>query len=105
MFSVLLASALGAVCRYLLERFNHPQFPFFTMIINILGSFIAGIYFDHESSLAISLVAFSGTFTTFSGLIAATQSISGYSKLKSFIYGHGSIILSIFAAWIGLSIR
>ena len=105
MFSVLIASALGAVCRYLLERFNRPQFPIYTMLINMVGSFIAGISFNQGSSLAISLVAFSGTFTTFSGLIAATHSISRHSKLKSFVYGHGSIILSIFAAWIGLSIR
>jgi|GEM_PF-4773221 len=105
MLSVLIASAIGAVCRYLLERFNHPQFPLFTMLINILGSFIAGIAFSQDSSMASSLIAFSGTFTTFSGLIAGTHSILKSSKLKSFLYGHGSIILSIVAAWIGLSIH
>lgn len=105
MLSVLTASAIGAVCRYLLERFNHPQFPLFTMLINILGSFIAGIAFSQDSSIATLLLAFSGTFTTFSGLIATTHSLLESSKLKSFVYGHGSIILSIFAAWIGLSIR
>lgn len=104
MLSIVIASACGAVMRYLFENFNKPLIPIFTLLANVLGSFIAGFAVASGSSASNSLIAFAGTFTTFSGLIAGTQNVAKESRLYAFLYGHASIALSVFAAWIGLSI-
>ncbi len=103
MLSVVIASALGAVARYLFERWNTSTFPIFTLLVNVLGSFVAGFALALDISASNALIAFSGTFTTFSGLIAGTSSLARISRMQSLLYGHGSIALSVAAAWIGLS--
>lgn len=103
MLSVLIASGLGAAFRYVVERFN-PTFPIATLLINVGGSFIAGFAVAVDIQVSSALLAFAGTFTTFSGLIAGTRALSTLSRVHAFVYGHGSIALSVIAAWIGLSL-
>lgn len=102
MLSVLIASGLGAAFRYVFERFN-STFPIATLLINVGGSFIAGFAVAVDIQASSALLAFAGTFTTFSGLIAGTRALSS-SRMHAFMYGHGSIALSVIAAWIGLSL-
>lgn len=103
MLSVLIASGLGAIFRYSFERLN-GRFPVATLLINVVGSFIAGFAVAVDASSTGALVAFAGTFTTFSGLIAGTRALMPQSKWRAFVYGHGSVALSVIAAWIGLSL-
>ncbi|MFH2047857.1 MAG: fluoride efflux transporter CrcB [bacterium] len=76
-----LAGALGTLARYGLavffNKFNGTSFPYGTLVVNILGCFLAGLLwtlFEHrwpvtpETRLLV-LVGFMGAFTTFSAFI------------------------------------
>ncbi|GIR41109.1 MAG: hypothetical protein CM15mP51_18890 [Porticoccaceae bacterium] len=44
---IALGGALGAVCRYLIVEkfFDDGKFPFSTLLVNSIGSFLMGIFF------------------------------------------------------------
>jgi len=78
-FAISIAAVLGANLRYLLSRVAAREFgavfPFGTLIINVLGSFIVGLFViwttervavDPRWRLLV-VVGFCGSFTTFSG--------------------------------------
>ncbi len=80
------AAILGANLRYVLSRLAlrefGPIFPYGTLIINILGSFILGLFFiwttervlvDPRWRLLVA-VGFCGSFTTFSSYAFETMS-------------------------------
>lgn len=81
---IALAGALGTLARYslagLVEQYNSSFFPLGTLVVNILGCFVAGfIWTLFESRWAVSgevrtcvLVGFMGAFTTFSTFILET---------------------------------
>lgn len=81
------AAILGANLRYLLSRLAArefgPVFPYGTLIINILGSFIAGLFviWTTERVLVdprwrlLVVVGFCGSFTTFSSYAFETMSL------------------------------
>ena len=83
--AISLAAILGANLRYLLSRVAArelgPVFPYGTLIINILGSFIVGLFvvWTTERVLAdprwrlLVVVGFCGSFTTFSGYAFETM--------------------------------
>ena len=77
--AISIAAVLGANLRYLLSRVAArefgPVFPYGTLIINVLGSFIVGLFViwttervavDPRWRLLV-VVGFCGSFTTFSG--------------------------------------
>ena len=82
-----LAGALGAVARYgcttIVQRAFSPDFPWGTMVVNMMGCFIVGLFWSlAEEKITISpelrviiLVGFLGAFTTFSTFIFETGSL------------------------------
>ena len=72
-----MAGLLGTLCRYALstvvDQRSHSPFPYGTMIVNLVGCFIAGFLFPLMEQAAISpelrlivFTGFLGGFTTFS---------------------------------------
>ncbi len=84
--AISLAAILGANLRFALSRLATkefgPAFPFGTLIINVLGSFIVGLFviWTTERVLVdprwrlLVVVGFCGSFTTFSGYAFETMS-------------------------------
>jgi CrcB protein len=84
--TVSIAAIAGANLRHILSRlateFQHHGFPFGTLFINIVGSFIAGFFLIWTSERVIVdsrwrllvVVGFCGSFTTFSGYAFETMS-------------------------------
>ena len=71
----------GAICRYIIiltndKYFNNYQFPFDTLFVNVLGSFLIGvslalaikygIFSRHTAGSFLFITGFLGSFTTFS---------------------------------------
>lgn len=107
--------ALGALSRYLLggwiaSRFG-LLFPIETMLINISGSFLLGLFVTLALHLPISVewrqavaVGFIGSFTTFStyeyeGLILLQQG----QYLKAGVYLLGSLLIGLGAVALGVA--
>lgn len=108
------AGALGALARYLLGRLIAQRvqsfFPFGTLIINLTGAFLIGLFFafvGHKviTSQILLLLAtgFLGGYTTFS-----TMSWESYQLIRSgsgrvgLLYLVGSLALGLVAAAAGL---
>jgi fluoride exporter len=85
--AISVAAVLGANLRYLLSRVATrefgPVFPFGTLVINVTGSFIVGVFViwttervlvDPRWRLLVA-VGFCGSFTTFSGYAFETMSL------------------------------
>ncbi len=85
--AISIAAILGANLRYILGRLAvrefGPVFPYGTLIINVLGSFIVGLFviWTTERVLVdprwrlLVVVGFCGSFTTFSGYAFETMSL------------------------------
>ena len=85
--TISVAAILGANLRYLMSRVAirefGPVFPFGTLVINVVGSFIVGLFViwttervlvDPRWRLLVA-VGFCGSFTTFSGYAFETMSL------------------------------
>jgi fluoride exporter len=84
--AISIAAILGANLRYLLSRVAArefgPVFPFGTLIINVVGSFIVGLFviwttervLVHPRWRLLVVVGFCGSFTTFSSYAFETMS-------------------------------
>ena len=85
--AISLAAIFGANLRYIISRLAArefgPIFPFGTLVINILGSFIVGLFviWTTERVLVdprwrlLVVVGFCGSFTTFSSYAFETMSL------------------------------
>jgi fluoride exporter len=115
--AVAFGGALGAMSRFWVYNaflnWTDDKFPYATLIINILGSFLIGLAFVLITERAqigpewrgIITVGFLGAFTTFStfsldvvGLIEQGQSGS------ALVYILSSVVVCIIAAWLGLTL-
>lgn len=97
----------GSVCRYGVgisaARFFHGNFPFGTLIVNIVGSLIIGIlagyFLKNQSQHAMSLfliTGFCGGFTTFSTFSFDNLKLIKEGMISTFaLYGLGSILFGI----------
>ena len=81
-----IAGALGAICRYLVSGLvqarSDSDFPFGTLVVNLVGSFLLGAVAGVGSSTAVTtlaLVAFLGGFTTFSTWMIETVRLGIFS--------------------------
>lgn len=112
-----LGGGIGSIFRYLtsvvISKYFHSNFPLATLVVNILGCFLIGLLlglFDRHqltnpSLKFLFLTGFCGGFTTFSAF--ASENIilfqSGYS-LTAFLYIAISILVCLFAVWLGLNL-
>ncbi len=109
--------AIGSVSRFGLGlamlRLTGPRFPWGTLLINVLGSFIIG-YFGAlagadgrlsapEEIKVFVLVGFCGGFTTFSSFSLQTFILfrSGEALLGG-LYIVGSVALCLAVVWLGI---
>ena len=112
---VALGGALGSVCRYLVGigagRLLGPDFPFGTMIVNIVGSFVMGLFiellavrFDGSESLRLFVaVGILGGFTTLSSFSLDSVVLFERGAIgAAALYVGGSIVLSLAALIAGL---
>lgn len=111
---VTLAGGLGAAFRYLTD-FALPapvrsKFPWATLIVNALGSFLIGIVAGAmptllpESTSTVLGTGLLGGYTTFSA--ASLQTVQLVRKRKSFqaaIYALGSFVLCLALGIVGLT--
>jgi len=107
---------IGTVLRYLLGQFIHarigPPFPFGTLTINIIGSFVIGLVFaasekgmiDQDWRLFLA-VGICGGFTTFSAFSLETLNLlrGGYT-LYAFSYVTASLALGFLATFSAIAI-
>ncbi len=115
--AIAFGGAAGAVSRYWLsttvERFNGTTFPLGTFFVNIVGSFLIGVFFIilaeklHlvDQWRPIIIIGFLGAMTTFStfSLDALLLFQQGHYNSALF-YILGSVILSLLAAFFGMQI-
>lgn len=108
---VSLGAAFGGAARYWLSnyiyKFLPAVFPYGTLSVNIIGSFIIGIiifYFDERNLISSNLkvfltVGFCGGFTTFSTFSLETINLFRDSQIG---LGILNIFLSLFLCLLGI---
>ena len=115
---VALGGALGSVSRYWLSglvaaRFGET-FPFGTLVINVTGSFLIGIFaalampegrMDSQSrafTTQFLMIGICGGYTTFSSFSLQTLNLL---RDREWLYAGGNVLLSVFlcliAVWLG----
>lgn len=112
---IALGGACGALLRYgtanLMVAALGRGFPYSTLIINILGSFLIGLFavwFLQREWLSLPyarglIVGLLGAFTTFSTFSLDTLILLEQGAwLKAGIYILGSVALCLLATWLGL---
>lgn len=103
----------GSIFRFLISHFinisNQSSFPFGTLTVNIVGSFIIGIIIasalqgDLNKSMRLLLATgFCGGFTTFSSFSYEFFSLLQHEQTGyAFLYAAASFVLGIFFVWMG----
>lgn len=106
---IALGGAAGSVLRYGCSRiWNGPSFPYGTLAVNIIGSFLIGFFMailshqaDEQKRLFL-ITGLCGGFTTFSAF-----SLEGFQMLQQakfglfFLYTTATISLGLLATYIG----
>lgn len=94
--------ALGAICRYAMGRWLvHDRFPFATLAVNVVGSFVFGLVtfmgLSDEAILFIGIGA-CGSFTTYSSFSFETVRLwETDDRIRASIYAIGTFGLCLIA--------
>ena len=114
--SVALGSVLGAVARYFVSGFVARRagetFPYGTLLINVSGAFVIGIFGDLAQDKAslfaepdpwlLAVTGFLGAYTTVSSFSLQTLSLARDGEgTRAALYIVLSVALSLMAAWLG----
>ena len=103
-----IGGAVGAVLRYLVgQLIDNSSFPWSTLVVNALGSFILGsVIFGLSDSdiLLLVSVGFCGAFTTYSSFSFQTVSLWEQGEQRAaFLNAAGNLTVSLLAfgvAWV-----
>jgi CrcB protein len=110
---VFIGAAFGGVARYwlanLVQKFFNPFFPYGTLSINIIGSFLLGViifYFDQRGFISPSFrllltIGFCGGFTTFSTFSYETLALLNNAQ---FLLASLNIFLNVVLSLLGIII-
>jgi len=112
---IAIGGAIGAVLRFLVSNGIHSvlsrDFPYGTLSVNVLGSFIMGVsYIMLLERLSLSaewrafiVIGLLGAFTTFSTFSIETLVLIQNNELsKAVINVFASVLLCIMGSWIGI---
>ena len=115
--AVAFGGALGAMTRLFVynvfQRTGSSAFPWATLTVNVLGSFLIGIAFiliTERMALGpywrgVVTIGFLGAFTTFSTFSMDVIGLLEQGSLsQAFLYVLSSVLVCIIAAWFGLSL-
>jgi fluoride exporter len=114
LINLFIGGALGTYARYFLSasayRVFGSDFPYGTLIVNIIGCFLIGIFavlaeekfmLSSEARMLL-MIGFCGAFTTFSTFILESSNLIKYGEvLKAFLNVSVSVVLGFVAFWIG----
>jgi len=111
-FAVAMGGSIGAVLRYyagiLMNFLTGNEFPYGTLFVNVLGSFLIGIlvewiafkYSDSVEIKAFLITGCLGAFTTFSTFsLDILKMIDTQQYVSAAIYVSASLILSLIAVF------
>ena len=110
---VFVGGGIGSICRYGLGiMFNPSQFPYGTLLANVLSCILLGILIglnadkilkDHHKVLLMT--GFCGGFSTFSTYSAEIVKLyQDGSFIMAAVYLIGSVILGLVAIFLGISL-
>lgn len=110
---VAFGGAIGSSFRYLVGKVITTTFPLSTMLVNILGCFLIGLFYSYfAKNLSVSpeikamcTIGICGGFTTFSTFVNdcnKLMSFGEYLQLTSYLVL--SLFLGLIALWIGQKI-
>lgn len=112
-----LGGAAGSILRYLTSiitiKYYSASFPIATLIVNVVGCFLAGLIFglvSQETAEAqnlkfLLLTGFCGGFTTFSAFaLENVKLMNSGNTTTAVVYTGISIATGLLAVWIGLLI-
>ncbi|MDQ6989894.1 MAG: fluoride efflux transporter CrcB [Mariprofundaceae bacterium] len=113
--AIAVGASCGAVCRWwvvlLMQRYLGAGYPWATLLVNALGSFILGflvVYFLDRSHLSdlmrlMLTVGFLGSFTTFSTFSVETVRLMEQGAVGvGLLHIVGSVVLCVSLAWLGM---
>jgi CrcB protein len=115
-FWIALGSAIGGVARYwcsgVAARLIGETFPWGTLIVNVVGSFIIGFFatltgpdgrvFAGTTARQFVMVGLCGGYTTFSSFSLQTLNlVSDGEWLQAGFNIAGSVVLCLLAVWLG----
>lgn len=118
LFWIGVGGALGSIARFLCSeaalRLWGPSFPWGTLLVNALGSFLIGIFasmFPATGSEGSNLVkqflvvGICGGYTTFSSFSLQTLALLQNGNIgKAFLNVVGSVVVCLIATWVGMKI-
>jgi len=105
--------AAGSMLRFFCQHsFSTPTFPYGTLLVNIVGCFLAGLlagYFlktaQHTSLSLFLITGFCGGFTTFSAFSLEAVQLAQKGQWMFFcFYVAGSVLIGLLAAFWALKI-
>ncbi|MFA5574576.1 MAG: fluoride efflux transporter CrcB [Brumimicrobium sp.] len=112
-----LGGGLGSVLRYLTsiitEKYNTNLFPLATFTANILGCLLIGLLIgvigqnvqENQNLKLLLITGFCGGYTTFSAFSSENFSLlQNHNYWIAIIYIGASVIVGVFAVWLGFVI-
>lgn len=109
---VAVGGAIGSLLRYGCSRlWNSPAFPYGTLAVNIIGSFLIGLLFavlskqaDEQKRLLL-ITGFCGGFTTFSAFsLEGLQLLQQTKFAVFFLYTFATVSLGLTATYFGFKL-